>query len=163
MQVSKRKVSCLWQDRPLEMHVQVQSSEGCKNTSTTVTELYQLYQLEDATTPKATENPYVVTLPVEGTFEIDIRAFLSLVSEETYKEFWPATPLHDTTIKLKTYTGTPLQVLGVMHATVCYAQQSATLPLPVIKGTGASLMGHNWLEKIILNWNSIHKVNSDQL
>ena len=61
------------------------------------------------------------------------------------------------------YTGTPLQVLGVMHATVDYGQQSATLPLLVIKGTGASLMGRNWLEKIILNWNSIHKVNSDQL
>ena len=50
-----------------------------------------------------------------------------------------------------------------MHATVDHGQQSATLPLLVIKGTGASLVGRNWLEKIILNWNSIHKVNSDQL
>ena len=24
-------------------------------------------------------------------------------------------------------------------------------------------MGRNWLEKMILNWNSIHKVNLDQL
>ena len=50
-----------------------------------------------------------------------------------------------------------------MHATVGYGQQSVTLPLLVIKGTGASLMGCNWLEKIILNWSSIHKVNLDQL
>ena len=51
-----------------------------------------------------------------------------------------------------------------MQATVLYNQQSATLPLLVIAGTGASLMGCNWLEKILLNWNSIHKVNAiDQL
>ena len=61
------------------------------------------------------------------------------------------------------YTDTPLQVLGIMHATVGYGQQSVTLPLLVIKGTGASLIGRSWLGKIILNWNNIHKVNSDQL
>ena len=116
--------------------------------------------------PKASENPYVVTLTVGGKslqFEIDTGASLSLVSEATYRELWPDTPLHDTTVKLKTYTGTPLKVLGIMQATVCYSQQSASLPLLVIAGTGASLMGRNWLEKIILNWNSIHKVNSDKL
>ena len=64
-----------------------------EDTSTTVSEQYQLYQLEDATMPKATDNPYVVTLTVEGKelqFEIDTGASLSLISEETYKEFWPA-------------------------------------------------------------------------
>ena len=50
-----------------------------------------------------------------------------------------------------------------MERTVSYDQQSVTLPLLVIAGAGASLMGHNWLEKITLNWRSIHKVNFDQL
>ena len=75
---------------------------------------------------------------------------------------------HDTTVYIiiiiiNTYTGIPLQVLGVMQATVLYNQQSATLPLVVIAGTGASFMGRNWLEKIVLNWNRIHTVNADQL
>ena len=129
-----------------------------------VQQQYGLYNVEDATTLRV--NPYVVTLTVEGKqllFEIDTGASFSLVSEATYHELWPNAPLHDTTIKLNTYTGTPLQVLGVMQATVSYNQQSATLPLLVIAGTGASLMGRNWLEKIVLNWNSIHKVNADQL
>ena len=111
-------------------------------------------------------NPYVFTLTVESKqllFEIDTGASFSLVSEATYHELWPNTPLQDTAVKLTTYTGTPLEVLGVMQATVLYNQQSATLPLLVIAGTGASLMGRNWLEKIVLNWNSIHKVNADQL
>ena len=51
-----------------------------------------------------------------------------------------------------------------MQATVLYNQQSVTLPLLVIAGTEASLMDYNWLEKILLNWNSMHKVNAtDQL
>ena len=129
-------------------------------------EQYGLYHLEDVTLPRATENPYVVTLTVAGKplqFEIDTGASLSLVSEATYHELWPNTPLHDSNVSLRTYTGTPLKILGVMKATVSYSQQSATLPLLVIAGTGASLMGRNWLEKIILNWHSIHKINSDQL
>ena len=51
-----------------------------EDMSTTVTEQYQL---EDATMPKGTENPYVVTLTVEGKelqFEIDTGASLSLIS-----------------------------------------------------------------------------------
>ena len=50
-----------------------------------------------------------------------------------------------------------------MQTTVLYNQQSATLPLLVIAGTGASFMGRHWLEKVVLNWNSIHTVNADQL
>ena len=94
---------------------------------------------------------------------MDTGASLSLVSEETYKEFWPNILLQGTTVNLKTYTGTPLKVLGVMHTTVSNGQQSVKLPLLIIEGTGATLMGRNWLEHIKLNWNNIHKVNSDHL
>ena len=140
------------------------SVKAIEDTDEIVQQQYGLYNLEDATTPRV--NPYVVTLTVEGKqllFEIDTGASFSLVSEATYHELWPNTPLHDTTIKLNTYTGTPLRVLGIMQATVSYNQQSATLPLLVIAGTGASLMGRNWLEKIVLNWNSIYKVNANHL
>ena len=105
-------------------------------------------------------------LTVDGKqlqFEVDTGASLSLISEETYKEFWPNMPLQDTTINLKTYTGTPLKVLGAMNASVSYGQQSVKLPLLIIEGTGATLMGQNWLEHIKLNWNNIHKVNPDHL
>ena len=105
-------------------------------------------------------------LTVDGKqlqFEVDTGASLSLISEETYKEFWPDMALQDTTVNLKTYTGTPLKVLGVMNASVSYGQQSVKLPLLVIEGTGATLMGRNWLEHIKLNWNNIHKVNPDHL
>jgi len=137
-----------------------------EDTSTTNQGQYDLYHIEDSTVPRSSKNPYKVTLSVEGKsvqMEIDTGASLSLVSEQTYKELWPATPLQKTTVKLKTHTGTPLKVLGSMNATVCYEQQAVKLPLLVVAGAGASLLGCNGLEKIMLNWKAIHNVNLDQL
>ena len=94
-----------------------------EDTSTSTQEQYELYHLEDATLPKTSENPYKVTLTIEGKsvqMEIDTGASLSLVSEHTYQELWPTASLQKTAVKLKTYTGTPLKVLGLMYATVCY-------------------------------------------
>ena len=60
----------------------------------------------------------------------------------------PNSLLHDTAVKLNIYAGTPSQVFGIMQATVLYNQQSATPSLVVIAGTGASLMGSSWLERL---------------
>ena len=38
-----------------------------------------------------------------------------------------------------------------------------TLPLLVVAGIGASLLGRNWLAKITLNWKAIHAVHIDKL
>ena len=129
-------------------------------------EQYSLYNVEDTTLPKPSENPYRVTLLLEGKsvqMEIDTGASLSLVSEQTYQELWPSVPLQSTSMNLKTYSGTPLKVLGLMNVEVCYEQQTITLPLLVVAGIGASLLGRNWLEKITLNWKAIHAVNIDKL
>ena len=38
-----------------------------------------------------------------------------------------------------------------------------TLPLLVVARVGATLLGQNWLDKLLLNWNAIYSVNVDQL
>ena len=37
-----------------------------------------------------------------------------------------------------------------------YQGQTAQLSLVVVKGGVSTLMGRNWLNKIVLNWNEIH-------
>jgi len=49
-----------------------------------------------------------------------------------------------------------------MNATVNYECQTTSLPLFVVSGIGTSLMGHNWLEQLTLNWKDIHNINSDK-
>ena len=70
-----------------------------EDTTDTVQQQYELYNVEGATMPRVIL--YVVTLTVEGKqmlFEIDTGASFSLVSEVTYHELWPNTPLHNTTV-----------------------------------------------------------------
>ena len=136
-----------------------------EETPTSAQQQYDLYQLEDATLPQTSGNPYKVTLTIEGQpvqMEIDTGASLSLVSEETQQELWPTAVLQKTSVQLKTYTGTPLKVLGMMNATVCYEQQTVTLPLLVVAGVGASLLGRNWLKQIALNWKAIQQWVADR-
>ena len=61
----------------------------------------------------------------------------------------------------RTYSGESIEVLGETDVTVSYEQQQAQLPLIVVRGTGPSLFGRNWLAKIRVNWESIYKVHAD--
>ena len=139
---------------------QIDSVEVLSSTS----ELeYGLFHLKDT---NSAENPYNVTVNVNGktfTMEINTGTSLSLVSEQTYKYLWPEVPLQNSSVKLKIYTGTPLKVLGIMSATAYYKSQTTTLPLLVVSGIGASLIGRDWLEKLTLNWKAIHNIHSEKL
>ena len=68
-------------------------------------------------------------------------------------------PLESTSIVLKTYTGEKLELKGQAMVQVRYHDQEAKLPLLVVKGTGPSLLGHNWLLTIRLNWGEIKNVS----
>ena len=83
--------------------------------------------------------------------ELDTGATLSVMSEETWKEACPTTTLRQSSGGLSTYSGEPLTVLGKAMVDVEYEGQTEGLPLHIIKGSGPSLFGRNWLSKIRLN------------
>ena len=62
-------------------------------------------------------------------------------SEPQFKKLWPNNILEPSTIKLKTYSKEPLPVVGSVDVRVEYGEQSATLPLLVVKGEGPTLFG----------------------
>ena len=49
-------------------------------------------------------------------------------------------------------------MIGSISVRVSYEDQMEELPLLVVRGTGASLLGRNWLQKIRLNWQGIHQL-----
>ena len=49
-------------------------------------------------------------------------------------------------------------MIGCVTVQVNYEDQLEELPLLVVRGTGASLLGRNWLQKIRLNWQGIHQL-----
>ena len=115
------------------------------------------YQLLNITTArKAT--PWNVTVDIEGvtvSMQVDTGASLSLMSETTFREHWPQRSLSSTQVRLCSYSGEVIPVLGSVDVNVTYKSQSVTVPLIVVKGSGLTLMGRNWLQLIKLDWQEI--------
>ena len=97
---------------------------------------------------------------VEMVMELDTGAALSVISERTYQKMWPhgAPDLEPSTVSLHTYTGEQLEVLGSVSVQVEYKDQHECLPLLVVQGSGSSLLGCNWLQKLRLDWPEIHQL-----
>lgn len=84
--------------------------------------------------------------------EIDTEAAVSIISQQVHKQSFAHLPLEGARVKLKTYTGECIPVLGQFTTTVQYEDQVNELPLIVVKGNGPNLCGRNWLQKVKLNW-----------
>lgn len=90
---------------------------------------------------------------------IDTGAAVSIISQQEYRRSFAHLPLEGARVKLKTYTGECIPVLGQFTATVQYEDQVNELPLIVVKGNGPNLCGRNWLQKVKLNWKIIRHVS----
>ena len=100
-------------------------------------------------------NPFRVELCVQEKplmFEIDTGAAVTPIS---YNEHYQDKPLQKSSLKLKTYTGEPLQVVGQVTVTVSYHNQQGSYTLYVVKVAGPSLLGRDWLKHIRLDWKAI--------
>ena len=109
-----------------------------------------------------------ILLPVklqdkEIQMELDTGASLSVISESTYRSiFGDNHRLDSTDVTLRLYNGQELPVLGSTNVHVQCEGQTAMLPLIVVKGAGASLIGRNWLEHIRINWAAVHSLQLDR-
>lgn len=77
--------------------------------------------------------------------ELDTGAGVSIISQETYNKHFKETPLQPSDTLLHTYTGHPVQVSGQFQVKLKYQNQNVNVPLLVVKGSGPSLFGRNWL------------------
>ena len=119
------------------------------------TEEYSLFRLG----PANKGSPYNVMVEVDGqsvTMEVDTGAAVSLMSEVTFKELWADRSVDPSTVRLCSYSGEAIPVVGKAEVTISYKKQVAKVPLVVVKGEGPSLFGRNWLEQIRLDWQEIY-------
>lgn len=107
---------------------------------------------------------YKVRLAVENrqvTLELDTGCALTLCPIDFYEKYFyrPNLKLKPCNVKLLTYSGSEVRVIGQLQVNVTYGDQSYNkLPLVVvdIEKTGQPmLLGRNWLEIIVLDWKSV--------
>ena len=87
--------------------------------------------------------------------EVDTGATLSVISEQTYKTLSitaSAPRLEASIAQLKTYTGEEIKLVGQTTVDVSYKDQVKKLSLLVVAGKGPSLLGHDWLSRLQLDW-----------
>ena len=95
--------------------------------------------------------------------EVDTGAAISLVSKATFETLLPGRALRAVDMKLRSYAGELIPVVGSIDIDVKYKEQTAKLPLLVVRGDGPSLFGRNWLNCIRLNWHEIHHLQDSRL
>ena len=96
--------------------------------------------------------------------EIDTGASLSLISEETYQHTWSreaTPPLLPSQAHLRTYTAEAIQTLGRIEVEVSINNQTKQLSLEVVQGSGPSLLGIDWLEKLKIDWTQVYQLRSN--
>ena len=124
------------------------------------------YSLFAVTDQQSTAPPLLAGMTVNNVqlqMEVDTGASVSLISEDTYNNLWPTSQrptLQPSTRKLHTYTGEKLDVQGTLTVDVTYGSQQQTLPLLVVAGSGPSLLGRDWLQKIRLDWQALHHLRA---
>ena len=99
-------------------------------------------------TPGSRNSPRIlISLKINGvnmTMELDTGATLSLISESTYREMFPAESAPQLKVSqapLKTYTGESIKIKGAIDVEVVYNGQYKQLYLLIVEGEGPSLLG----------------------
>ena len=85
--------------------------------------------------------------------ELDTGASVSLVSKKTWREKLGSPPLTKRKIVLRAYSGHRLHVIGETTVDVnAGSQRHKSLPLVVVEGEEAPLLGRNWLVQVDVAW-----------
>ena len=122
---------------------------------------YDLYRINSV---RSDHKPVRVTMllnKAEAVMEIDTGASISLISDVTYRTLWSddtRPSLCPSTVKIQTYTGDQISVVGELRVTVEYGDQAKELRLLVVHGNGPSLLGRDWLHHLKLNWKELFQV-----
>ena len=98
--------------------------------------------------------PHRVKLKLNGihtSMEVDTGAAATIINEETYKRISEGNQvknrpqLENAKVKLQTYTGELVKVIGTLNVIVKYEKQEVELQTLVVEGSGANLLGRDWL------------------
>ena len=96
--------------------------------------------------------PIILDVSINGIhvdMEFDTGESLSILSEKTYQDITQQTdisPLEESQVTFKTYTGEVIKVLGITKVNARYDNQEQRLCIHVVKGEGPDLMGRDWLD-----------------
>ncbi|XP_060742372.1 uncharacterized protein K02A2.6-like [Tachysurus vachellii] len=155
-----------------ERHKQVGARRGRRSHYVSRDEKYEsdeegiftVYSLEEI--PRVA--PLTITLAVNDSnipFEVDTGCGVTVMNGSNFSELWEEhknPELKTCSLKLKTYTGQSLPVLGSAQVVVRHKGTVKELPVVVVPGTGPNLLGRGWIKELGMKWEAIHKIQGTE-
>ena len=127
---------------------------------------YQLDAVEDVaniTTKESSHDPIFLEVNINGKpvfMELDTGAKYSVIPETLWKAKWSDVVLNECSLRLCTYDGSLLPVVGQAVVHVQYSGKSVDCPLVVVKSGKYGLLGRNWLSALQPDWmDIIHNIH----
>ena len=93
--------------------------------------------------------------------ELDTGASVTIIPNNVWTDVLAAKSLQQTDVKLRSYSGHEIPVVGEAKVQVSYGDQQACLPVIVTAGDGPALMGRNWLSVLRLDWKQIKQISQE--
>ncbi|XP_062297408.1 uncharacterized protein K02A2.6-like [Scomber scombrus] len=127
--------------------------------------MFTLYKIDELDVPA--EEPFVETLSVNETdtqFEMDSGCGVTVINHLVFKTLGgkEAPKLRPCRVRLRTYTGHRVKVLGAAVVKVQHKGLVQDLPVVVVAGSGPSLVGRYWIRRLGLQWRSEPQVHHIQ-
>lgn len=94
---------------------------------------------------------------------MDTGASCYVMTLKKFQELDTLKDLKESSIKLRTYTGEAVKPCGVTEVDVEYEGTESRLSLLLVKGDTSTLLGRNWLKKVLLNWREIVPLVGDNI
>lgn len=93
----------------------------------------------------------IIVNGVNVRMEIDTGTYVTLISEEMKKRYFPSIRVETLNTPLKAYGKVPLEHVGITTGLeVQLGKRKATLKMIVMKGPGPTLIGRQWLQALAL-------------
>lgn len=124
--------------------------------------IFTVHSLKETEIPKVA--PLTITLAVNDSnipFEVDTGCGVTVMNGSNFSQLWEEhkkPELKTCSLKLKTYTGQALPVLGSVQVVVRHKGTVKELPVVVVPGIGPNLLGRGWIKELGMKWEAIHKI-----
>ena len=134
------------------------------NTTPIEKEEYSLYNVDNKSSTQ--QQPIKVQVKMNGkdiSMVLDTGAGVSIINELTMRTVITDNPTKlqpADHMKLTSYTGQTIPVLGLLNVTTQYKGQSAQVPIVVVAGEMQNLLGRNLLTEFKLDWGEIMLVRN---